>query len=41
VLPFKNLGNESGSDLLVDSVTTGLIRQLSIIDGLQVRSQTS
>jgi TolB-like protein/Tfp pilus assembly protein PilF len=41
VLPFKSLGNETGSDLLVDSVTTGLIRQLSIIDGLQVRSQAS
>jgi eukaryotic-like serine/threonine-protein kinase len=41
VLPFKNLGSDAGSDLLVDSVTTGLIRQLSIIDGLQVRSQAS
>ena len=41
VLPFKSLGSDASSDLLVDSVTTGLIRQLSIIDGLQVRSQAS
>lgn len=41
VLPFENLGTETDSDLLVDSVTAGLIRQLSSIDGLQVRSQES
>ena len=41
MLPFKNLGSDPGSDLLVDSVTAGLIRQLAIIDGLQVKSQTS
>jgi TolB-like protein len=41
VLPFKNLGSATGSDLLVDSLTTGLIRQLGVIDGLQVRSQES
>jgi TolB-like protein/Tfp pilus assembly protein PilF/tRNA A-37 threonylcarbamoyl transferase component Bud32 len=41
VLPFKNFSSEPGRDLLVDSVTTGLIRQLSIIDGLQVKSQHS
>ncbi|HEX2462201.1 MAG TPA: protein kinase [Vicinamibacterales bacterium] len=41
VLPFKSLGSDASSNLLVDSVTTGLIRQLSFIDGLQVRSQAS
>ena len=41
VLPFKNLGGGAGSDLLVDSVTAGLIRQLGFIDGLQVKSQES
>jgi serine/threonine protein kinase/tetratricopeptide (TPR) repeat protein len=41
VLPLKNLGSDPGSDILVDSITAGLIRQLAIIDGLQVRSQTS
>ena len=41
VLPFKNLGGGPSSDLLVDSMTAGLIQQLSIIHGLQVRSQTS
>ncbi len=41
VLPFKNVASEPGSDLLVDGVTAGLIRQLAIIDGLEVRSQTS
>jgi TolB-like protein/tRNA A-37 threonylcarbamoyl transferase component Bud32 len=41
VLPFKNLGSGAHSDLLVDSVTAGLIRQLGVIDGLQVKSQES
>ncbi|HSC28764.1 MAG TPA: protein kinase, partial [Vicinamibacterales bacterium] len=41
VLPFRNLSTEPGRDLLVDSVTAGLIRQLSIIDGLQVKGQQS
>src|SRR5262249_23174552 len=41
VLPFKNLGSGADSDLLVDSVTVGLIRQLGVIDGLQVKSQES
>ena len=41
VLPFRNLGSQPGSDLLVDSVTAGLVAQLAIIDGLQVRSQTT
>ena len=41
VLPFRNLGSGADSNLLVDSVTTGLIRQLGAIDGLQVKSQES
>jgi eukaryotic-like serine/threonine-protein kinase len=41
VLPFKSLGSDASRDLLVDSVTIGLIRQLGVIDGLQVRSQAS
>jgi serine/threonine-protein kinase len=41
VLPFRNLSSEPGHDLLVDSVTSGLIGQLAIIDGLQVKSQHS
>jgi eukaryotic-like serine/threonine-protein kinase len=41
VLPFRNLGTEPGSDLLVDSLTAGLIQQLGIIDGLKVTFQQS
>lgn len=41
VLPFRNLGSGADSDLLVDSVTVGLIRQLGVIEGLQVKSQES
>lgn len=41
VLPFKNFSSEPGRDLLVESVTTGLIHQLANIDGLQVKSQHS
>jgi serine/threonine-protein kinase len=41
VLPFRNLSSEPGHDLLVDSVTSALIGQLAIIDGLQVKSQHS
>jgi serine/threonine-protein kinase len=41
VLPLRNLGGEPGSDLLVDSLTAGLVSQLAIIDGLQVKSQTT
>jgi serine/threonine-protein kinase len=41
VLPFRNLGTEPGSDLLVDSITAGLIQQLGIIDGLKVTFQQS
>lgn len=39
VLPFRNLGREPGSDLLVDGISSQLIRELSIIDGLQARSR--
>jgi serine/threonine-protein kinase len=41
VLPFRNLGTEPGSDLLVDSLTAGLIQQLGLIDGLKVTFQQS
>ena len=41
VLPFRNLGTEPGSDLLVDSLTAGLIQQLGVIDGLKVTFQQS
>ena len=41
VLPFKNYSGDAGSSLLVDHVTAGLIHQLALIDGLQVRSETS
>lgn len=41
VLPFTNLGSDPGSDLLVDSLTAGLIQQLGLIDGLRVTFQQS
>ena len=41
VLPFKNLSGEPGSDFFVDGLTDEIIRNLSVIDGLDVRSQTS
>jgi serine/threonine-protein kinase len=41
VLPFRNLGSDPGSDLLVDALTAGLIQQLGIIDGLKVTFQQS
>jgi len=41
VLPFRNLGTAPGSDLLVDSLTAGLIQQLGLIDGLKVTFQQS
>jgi adenylate cyclase len=40
VLPFRNSG-EPGSEFVVDSVTAGLIRQLAVIEGLQVKSEMS
>src|SRR5262249_18815356 len=41
VLPFKNLSSEPASDYFSDGLTDEIIRNLSIIDGLQVRSRTS
>ena len=41
VLPFKSYSSEPSNSLLVDSVTVGLIQQLAIIKGLEVRSHTS
>jgi TolB-like protein/tetratricopeptide (TPR) repeat protein len=41
VMPFKTISDEARNRLLVDNVTSRLIQQLGIIDGLSVRSQTS
>jgi TolB-like protein/Tfp pilus assembly protein PilF/tRNA A-37 threonylcarbamoyl transferase component Bud32 len=41
VLPFKNLSVEPGSEYFVDGLTDEIIRILAVIQGLQVRSQTS
>jgi serine/threonine protein kinase/Tfp pilus assembly protein PilF len=41
VLPFRNLSAEKESDYFVDGLTDELIRNLSIIEGLEVRSRTS
>jgi eukaryotic-like serine/threonine-protein kinase len=41
VLPFKNLSSEPDSDYFVDGLTEEIIRNLAVIDGLQVRSPTS
>jgi TolB-like protein/Tfp pilus assembly protein PilF/predicted Ser/Thr protein kinase len=41
VLPFKNRSAEPGSDLFVDGLTDEIIRNLAVIRGLRVRSQTS
>jgi serine/threonine-protein kinase len=41
VMPFKNLSSEPDSDYFVDGLTSEVIRNLAVIDGLQVRSQTS
>jgi TolB-like protein len=41
VLPFKNLGAEPESDYSVDGLTDEIIRNLAVIQGLQVRSRTS
>jgi TolB-like protein/tetratricopeptide (TPR) repeat protein len=40
VLPLGNQGSQFDT-ALIDSITAGLIRQLSIVDGLDVSSQTS
>lgn len=41
VLPFRNLSSEPDSDYFVDGLTEEIIRNLAVIEGLQVRSQTS
>lgn len=41
VLPFKNLSAQPDSDYFADGLTDEIIRNLAVIDGLQVRSQTS
>src|SRR5262245_13296585 len=41
VLPLENLSQESDSDYFVDGLTDEIIHDLSIIEGLQVRSRTS
>ena len=41
VLPLENLNHDSASDYFSDGLTDELIRNLSIIDGLEVRSHTS
>jgi TolB-like protein/DNA-binding winged helix-turn-helix (wHTH) protein/Tfp pilus assembly protein PilF len=41
VLPFKNLSAEPDSDYFSDGLTDEIISDLSVIDGLQVKSRTS
>ncbi len=41
VLPFKNLSSAPDSDYFADGLTAEIIRSLSMIEGLQVRSHTS
>jgi TolB-like protein/tRNA A-37 threonylcarbamoyl transferase component Bud32/Flp pilus assembly protein TadD len=41
VLPFANLSAEAGSEYFVDGLTSEIIRNLSAIEGLEVRSLTS
>ena len=41
VLPFKNLSAEPDSEYFADGLTDELIRNLSLIEGLEVRSRTS
>ena len=41
VLPLTNLSQDPGNDYFSDGLTGEIIRNLSIIDGLAVRSQTS
>jgi TolB-like protein len=41
VLPLINLSQDSANDYFADGLTGEIIRDLSIIDGLAVRSQTS
>ncbi len=41
VLPFVNASSDAGNDDFIDGLTSEVIRNLAVIDGLQVRSQTS
>jgi len=41
VMPFGNLSAEPDSEYFVDGLTDEIIRNLSVIDGLEVRSRTS
>src|SRR5205085_6352947 len=41
VLPFENLGHEPANDYFADGLTDELIRNLSVIEGVAVRSRTS
>jgi TolB-like protein len=41
VLPLDNVSQDAGSDYLADGLTDEIISNLSMIDGLAVRSQTS
>ena len=41
VLPLKNLSTEPANDLFADGLTGEIIRDLSMIEGLTVRSETS
>jgi TolB-like protein len=41
VLPLENLGHDPSNDDFVDGLSAEIIRNLSLIDGLAVRSQTS
>ncbi len=41
VLPLQNLSHDPGSDYFADGLTDELIRNLSLIEGLSPRSQTS
>jgi serine/threonine-protein kinase len=41
VLPFVNASSDPGNDDFIDGLTSEVIRNLAVVDGLQVRSQTS
>jgi len=41
VLPFDNLSKDEGTDYFADGLTDEIIRNLSVIDGLTVRSRTT
>jgi TolB-like protein/DNA-binding winged helix-turn-helix (wHTH) protein/Tfp pilus assembly protein PilF len=41
VLPFKNLSSEPNTEYFSDGLTDEIIRKLSLVEGLEVRSHTS